>query len=151
MLTKLTMKGGFSNGMDPQKLSQLDPKLREAYQRVMGTSIPNPPQAPPVQRQAPVPQPQPTPKSVETPSMPTPPSQHIEAIPTQPQPIPVQAPSNFANFTPPPSTPQAQTITMKKKSGIVMPIIFTIVGLIFIVIYTFFWTKIFNLKLPFLP
>ena len=41
--------------MDPQKLSQLDPKLRDAYQRVMGTAIPQP-QAP-VQSQSPMPTP----------------------------------------------------------------------------------------------
>lgn len=40
--------------MDPQKLSQLDPKLREAYQRVMGTVIPEP-QVAPIQTQAPLP------------------------------------------------------------------------------------------------
>ncbi|KKQ36924.1 MAG: hypothetical protein US55_C0048G0010, partial [Candidatus Levybacteria bacterium GW2011_GWC2_37_7] len=39
--------------MDPQKLSQLDPKLREAYQRVMGTVIPD--SQTPAQTQPPLP------------------------------------------------------------------------------------------------
>jgi len=134
--------------MDPQKLSQLDPKLREAYQRVMGTTIPTPPAAP-IQTQAP------------PPSIPSDPTQ----IP-QPQPVPTQPATNFVqmnsevpapaqNFTTPPPMPLAQTMAVKKKSGIIMPILFGFAALVFIAIYTLFWTKIFNFnlpfKLPFLP
>jgi hypothetical protein len=168
--------------MDPQKLSKLDPKLRDAYQRVMGTTIPEAPAVAPAQAQTPTPsttppistlqpqseiksnnfpiasnpysqsvveqsQPATNPQSESTPiaqSAPTP--NVVQANPEAPAP----ATANFANFTAPPSTPQAQTMEIKKKKGIMMPILFGIVGLVFIVIYTFFWTKIFNFKLPFL-
>ena len=160
--------------MDPQKLSQLDPKLRNAYQRVMGTVIPEP-QVAPIQTQAPPltnnytvpapPNPIPNPQPQPEPQQPT-----VEPQPAiNPQPvIPTQPTSNFVqmnsqvpaappaatpptqNFTVP--TPQAQTmVSKKKKGGIMMPIFFVIVGLVSIAGYTFFWTKFFNLKLPFLP
>lgn len=170
--------------MDPQKLAQLDPKLRDAYQRVMGTTIPKP-QAAPAQTQTPpltspnptpAPQPQqesipPTPMTASEPFIKpqptiTPDLNQEAAIPQQP---PAQA-SNFvrmnseiaaapettsavnsSNFITPPTMPQTQTMSVKKKGGMMMPILFGIVGLIFIVIYSLFWTKIFNLKLPFLP
>lgn len=166
--------------MDPQKLSQLDPKLRDAYQRVMGTVIPEP-QAPAAQVQTPVPppvpptppapdpvpasipqptaQPQPkpfiTPDEPSTPAIQEPPSLQPQAIPSQPTNF-VRMNSEVAstpsqNFTDPSTIPQTQTITLKKKNGMMMPVLFGIVILVFLVIYTLFWTKIFNLKLPFLP
>lgn len=184
--------------MDPQKLSQLDPKLRDAYQRVMGTTIPQP-QAAPAQAQtptppAPIPNPPPTPDPNPVPATPninpaiTPdelPTQPIEppvqpptapimpeptpvsepqpAIPPQPEPTPTQQANNFVqmnsevpavpaqNFSAPQPQPQTQTVTVKKKNGMMIPILFGIAGLVFIVIYTLFWTKIFNFKLPFFP
>lgn len=168
--------------MDPQKLASLDPKLREAYQRVMGTVVPKPqdpaqnqtppPPAPPIPDPVPQLEPQPTP--IEPPAQP--PVSEPQPIPTpqpstpQPQPAispqpepPVQA-NNFVqmnsevaavpsspNFSAPASMPQAQTMTIKKKNGMITPILFGIVSLVFIVIYTLFWTKIFNFQLPFLP
>lgn len=190
MLIKLTTKGGFSNGMDPQKLSQLDPKLRDAYQRVMGTAVPKPqtafsqtktPQdpisAPQIQSQpkaepitpptsAPVMKPKepdvisPNSFSESQPTVnPYPPIPNQEAI-TPPQPptqnpdsiqmnseVPTAPATNSSNFT----TPiQNQTAVIKKKKNLLMPILIGIVILVFIVIYTLFWTKIFNLDLPFL-
>lgn len=137
--------------MDPQKLSQLDPKLRSAYERVMGTTIPQPT---PAQAQTTPPQSQPQPAA----SIPKPMSQpatnpqpqssnfvHMNSqIPTSTA-APITSNPNFAIPTIP-----TQTTAMKKKSGM-MPILFVILGVIFIAVYTLFWTKIFNLKLPFLP
>jgi len=195
--------------MDPQKLAQLDPKLRDAYQRVMGTTIPEPNPAPsqaqtpspaggpPTTNPSPIPQPQPQPEPNPAPSPivePTPPAAPTEepSVPiqptvpptTEPQPAPLtpepavepqpainpqpqamsaQPTSNFVqmnsevaaapttstpNFSAP--APETQTVAVKKKSGI-MPILFGFVGLIFIAIYTIFWAKILNFKLPFLP
>ncbi|MBF8250213.1 MAG: hypothetical protein HW400_814 [Candidatus Levybacteria bacterium] len=159
--------------MDPQKLSQLDPKLREAYQRVMGTTIPTPPATPatPAQNQTPSPaaepttppppqiQPEPIPTpDIEPPIQPEPFSIPQPAIDPNPQPIPAggqtsdpavpaQPNSNFVQMNSEVPTAPSQNFA----SGIMMPILFGIVGLIFLVIYTFFWTKIFNFKLPFLP
>ena len=142
--------------MDPQKLSQLDPKLREAYQRVMGTPIPEP-------------EPTPTPTSTiqEPPTAPQTESSmpQPKSVPTPEAPMPQQPPAQAANFVQmnsevaatPSSTnfatpaPQAQTITLKKKNGIMVPILFGIAGLIFIAVYTLFWTELFGLKVPFLP
>jgi len=95
--------------MDPQKLAQLDPKIREQYERVMGTAIP---------------------QASAQPAQPL-----GTTTPPQPQ----------TNFAAPPVMP------MKKKGSSIMPVLFAIVGIIFLIIYTLFWTKIFNVKLPFLP
>lgn len=152
--------------MDPQKLSQLDPKLREAYQRVMGTDVSVPQSPPPSNVPASSPTPDPTP--IPEPSTPAPtinptitpdepPQPAITPEPQQPQ----VAPTNFdklnsevssvqssPNFSVP--QVQAQTIAIKKKNHL-MPILFVFVSLIFLAVYTFFWTKIFNFKIPFLP
>lgn len=153
--------------MDPQKLSQLDPKLRDAYQRVMGTPIPDP---------TPVPQPQPQPEPIPTPPPVQPPTEPVsEPQPAIPQPIPTPEPAiptplptqanSFVQMNsevPAPSSPnfsapapqaksdlaQAQTITIKKKSSL-MPILAGVVILVFLVIYFLFWVKIFNFQLPF--
>lgn len=91
--------------MDPQKLSQLDPKLRDAYQRVMGTVIPEP-QVPAAQTQTPT-----TP-----PAPPTPPT--LDPIPAPkpqpiPQPEPIQTPvaepaPTIQEPSPTPITPPAE-------------------------------------------
>lgn len=116
--------------MDPQKLAKLDPKLREAYDRVMGTSIPQP----------------------QNPSMQTPPPQPI----LNPNPImQQQAPQTtnpnqmYSNIQA--SPPEAQTqIMVQKKGSIFTPILIGIGLLVGIAIYTFVWTKILGLELPFL-
>lgn len=159
--------------MDPQKLSQLDPKLREVYMRVMGTDVPQP-QAPSVQTPTSTPPPAPPtlePQTNPTPELPIPQpvSQPQPAIP-QPQPVPtpepmpqqppmqatnfdqmnseVQAAPSSQNFLAP--IPAAQTMAVKKKHHL-LPILIVAAGLVFVAAYTLFWTKIFNFKLPFLP
>src|SRR3989344_2510857 len=159
--------------MDPQKLSQLDPKLREAYQRVMGmSSAPPPPPAPqpepnstptdtsippstPSDEQPtiqPSAEPQPATPAIptETPTIPA----YEPVIPPQPSAQPVnfdqmnsEVASSSPNFTVPES--QIQTMVIKKKSSI-MPILLGVVIFIFIAVYILVWTKIFNLKLTFI-
>jgi hypothetical protein len=172
--------------MDPQKLSQLDPKLRDAYQRVMGTAVPEP-QAPPAPKAQSFPSagggPASTPAFNTTSTAPVVPTEQPsvvspapEAVTTtqpiinpQTQSVPMADPNapqtnpnftqmnsglaaapttNYSNFAAP--TPQTQAGVLKKKNPM-MPVLFAIAGLVFIVIYTLFWAKIFNLKLPFLP
>ncbi|OGH37725.1 MAG: hypothetical protein A3B44_00455 [Candidatus Levybacteria bacterium RIFCSPLOWO2_01_FULL_38_21] len=85
--------------MNP-KTADLDPKLKETYERVMGTVTPtasNMPQA-----------------STDTPK------------------------------------PQTQVVTAKNR-GRLSPILLAIVIVLFFIIYTFVWTIVFKLKLPFLP
>ncbi|MDP2585609.1 MAG: hypothetical protein Q8P29_01880 [Candidatus Levybacteria bacterium] len=123
------MKGGFSNGMDPQKLSQLDPKLREAYQRVMGVVIPKP-QSPTAQAQTPLPDEasakagtpipsisQPEPESIPTPTptsepIPAPkiePVAEPQAPPTvEPEPFLKQPPISESATKPQPAIPQQE-------------------------------------------
>ena len=166
--------------MDPQKLAQLDPKLRDAYTRVMGTTIPEP-QAASTQIQIPVPptldptptqQPQPKPEPMPTAAESTPspivePTPTVETPTTPPiepisQPAPAQQASNFVQMnsevpaapavtvTPNFSSPvQAQAVVVKKKSNVLMMAIAGIAVLVFIVIYSLFWARIFNFKLPF--
>lgn len=124
--------------MDP-KLSGLDPKLREAYERVM-----NGPASPPV------------PNQVEQPSAP----QSAPQTPSSPpNPEPVQA-------APPPPTPVSSTISynanssstnqgitaVKKGGGSKLSTVFILLGLIVLLVaYTFVWIYVFKLKIPFLP
>lgn len=108
--------------MDPQKLSGLDPKLREAYQRVMGTTLTQPQQIPNT-NPAIMPQPQPQTNNFD--------QMHSG--------MPASAPE-----------PQAQGM-VQKKGSIFTPILIGIGLLAGITIYTFVWTKILGFQLPFLP
>lgn len=126
-----------------KQLNTLDPKLKETYERVMGTSttpiqktnlfIPKPvaPQ-PTIQNQTiqsqPI-QPQPTPQPIK---------------PVQPQPIPQSQPVQEQ----PIQTPQ--TTSLKKRNKM-LPIFLVLAGIVFLIGYTIVWLKIFNLNLPFLP
>lgn len=145
--------------MNQKNVNDLDPKLREAYERVMGTTFaPNsqPQQAtlttPPTET---VPQNQPL---MQTAPAPEPAPPEIQSIPVQPPaptnpilpPLPSQNP--FIQTPEPPPTvlaqagnfPAAMQQPAGKKRGI-MPILFVIGGLIFFVAYAFIWTKVFGL------
>lgn len=154
--------------MDAQKLSQLDPKLRDAYQRVMGTVIPEPTvpnqsPTPPVNTPT-TPTPNPTPQPAVPPVVDPQPVVNPQSTPQPtPEPASQQPTSNFTqmnstvaaapalnspNFSAP-AAPIQNTAVFKKKSGLT-PILFIIAGIFFIGIYTLFWIKIFNLQVPFL-
>jgi hypothetical protein len=135
--------------MDPQKLSQLDPKLQEAYLRVMGTQIPTPQANPSVQTPVAAPQFQVQQEPIPAP---TPVSQPIQGMNSE-IPVPQTSMPDSLRMTPPVAPAPAfrpQPVAFEKKSGMI-PVFFVIVGVVFIVIYALFWTKVFNLKLPFLP
>lgn len=124
------------NFMDPKMPSNLDPKLKEAYERVMGTTIPKP-SAPP------------TPAA---PSSPNPTAQipTVEPTPqTPPTPAPSAAPQTMANVG---TTPSAFVANPQKgKSGGISPVIIFLGLLVFFIVYALFWLKFFNVSLPFLP
>ena len=103
-------------------LSKLDPKLKEAYDRVMGTSI-TPPQAP-------------KPESHEQ---------------TKPEPAPAPQQTATVNPPPQHSETSNATVAHKatKKRGI-SPLILAFLGLVFFVIYAAVWIKVLNFKVPFL-
>ncbi len=119
----------------------MDPKLKEAYDRVMATPVP-----PPLTTPKPA-NPQPT---VVSPT----------AVASQ---EPMQATTPIASTTlsaTPANTPtqSKQTVgfavAMPKhsSSGLKMlPVLIGIGGVIFFIVYAVFWIKFFNVKIPFLP
>lgn len=102
---------------------QLDPKLKEAYDRVMGTAV-NPPQHTAV-------------------AAPPPPSQAAVNVPTQ-EPTHVE-PAMAASPT---SSPVAQKAVAKKHR--LSPMIWVLIVVIFIAAYSVVWIKFLNFKVPFL-
>lgn len=107
-----------------QQFGQLDPKLKEVYERVMGTSVSSAPKAP------------------------TPPSPQPAPIP-QPESPP---PAGGHQMPQAPTAPQTQTQAISEKPhGHISPVVWLLGGLTFVIIYALAWVKIFNLKLPFAP
>lgn len=157
--------------MDPKTLQPIDPKLKETYERVMGTSLTPPPSAgqnpppppppvqptPPIESKPPI-QPQPQPKlypPLQSNNNETPPLQQ-----PSPQSTPLQHTEKEA-VTPPPNTPlttpvvsevknnPTETTTERKRR---VPRVFLVLGgVVFLIAYAFFWLKFFNLSIPFLP
>lgn len=105
-----------------QDLSKLDPKLKEAYDRVMGTSITPPqPAKPNVQESHSVP-----------PSAPHPTMTTVNPPPHQDE------------------TSVVHKASGAKKKGGISPLVLALAGLIFFIAYGVIWVKIFNLSVPFL-
>jgi hypothetical protein len=140
--------------MDPQKLSQLDPKLRDVYQRVMDTNVPSQPA--PAQTQT---QEQPTTSPLLNIELQPDPQPAIDSqfqsipmpqptIPTQPVPTATPPPTPTPSLNPIAPTSQSETLVAEKKGRPIKRIlfIFIIVALIFVVIYALFLTKVFNPK-----
>lgn len=117
--------------MDPKTLPTLDPKLKEAYERVMGSSVTPPPPAPV--------QPQPVP-----------------AAPQPPPPAPAKSDVELAGGSSVHHTTTsfvagnvAGNVEAAGKPKI-SPLILVFAGVIFLLVYTLFWMRFFNLPLPFL-
>lgn len=106
--------------MDPKRLNHLDPKLKEVYERVMGTTV----AAPSAQAQ-----PVPAPSAKHSAS--------TSAAPSQPAVMPQV--TNHVMATPP----------MMKKNGLSPMIIIGILVVVFFAIYTVVWMWFFKLPLPF--
>jgi len=121
--------------MNPKTVNDLDPKLKETYERVMGTSLTPagssiPTQSPPIKATvaaSPIPGPsvKPAPVMVASPQS------------TKPTPVPeIQIPST-GNLM------KNATTTKKKKSSKVVLLIAG--GIVFFVVYGVIWAKIFGL------
>jgi hypothetical protein len=158
--------------MDPKTLSTLDPKLRDAYERVMGTTAvpkaapnakPTPPVATPV-----------TPAA--QPSTPLPaPSLNVQSIPETSSVIGAAAPGTSFTQMPqqiavnlpvaPPSSagssantlpgyaaniPAASKEAPKKKGLGIFSLFVTFLLFVFFLMYTIFWVKFFKISIPFL-
>jgi len=144
--------------MDPKKqMNQLDPKLKEVYDRVMGTTV--------------------QPSTTTAAAAPT-----AASAAVQPATVPHATPPSASSATPQTTTiaTQPQQIvhmdgaashsvlsagslgkkhieektgadgTAKKGNGM-GPVLFIIGGIIVLIVYTFVWLTIFKVKLPFLP
>jgi len=126
--------------MDP-KSPTLDPKLKEAYDRIMGATLPSAPQSPPAM-QSPV-QPQKPPMTIPTTQSP---------LPTQQQTATAQDSPSTAHIAPP--------LTSHVSSGFVAPqeekkpavsgTLLIIAGVVFFIVYTLFCLKLFGIPIPFL-
>lgn len=160
--------------MDPKtQLSGLDPKLKEAYERVMGTTIPpaSPPPVPPQEPAVSVPTGQTEPVPPKEPVSP-PPAQEPIQEPTPPPVAPPQPPEPAApplQQPEPPPIPPVQPPVIKnepvsspaqptgfvanaakkgKLAGLkISPPILMAVGVAFLALYIFFWMRVFNLSL----
>ncbi len=139
--------------MDPNT-TNLDPKLKEMYNRVMSTPVPpvSPAGGPPPASSTPDPIPTPMPSMPPAPEAPVPP-------PAQTTPAPVmETPptTEMHSAIPMPVAPKPISAAIvggagKKKGGGIFPVILVLGGIIFLAVYTVFWIKFFNLKVPFLP
>ena len=135
--------------MDPKNPADLDPKLKEIYERVMGTNV--------ASSQA----------ISQKPAIPTTPQQ--SAIEKTPQPQAPQAPAQTTS-TPiaSPQSIQEKTSTGKvflehqsfkpqpqkteeKKQQNMLPMLLFVGGIVFFAVYAFFWLKFFNVNLISLP
>lgn len=146
--------------MDP-KLSNLDPKLKEAYDRVMGGPAnapagPNPPGGAsgptPVGAFPPSPTQQVSPPApVLSPSFNDAPIQPV----TPAEPTPSASPSGSVGSTIAFNANNAQknqgTTTIKHEGSKLMPVIMGLGIVVFLLAYTFVWVFVFKLKIPFLP
>ena len=132
--------------MDPNALSNLDPKLKETYEKVMGTNTASPAQSAP-----------PTPvDGAPTPIQENPNSDGLSA-PIQP-PLPdnpaqsSESPQTVTINQPLPNPAAASSDIITKPQGGhggLIKVFYVLGATVFFVIYIFFWMKIFNISLPF--
>lgn len=158
--------------MNPKGPTDLDPKLKETYERIMGTSFATAQQ--PVQpvQQGPIGQPTQAMASVQAPQQPKEQPKPVQPVFTttqvaEPPPLPtpevknltpemVQSPV-FNAGNPFSNTPPLQqnrvfakneingaTPAQQHKKNKLMPIILTLGGVVFFVVYTIIWAKVFG-------
>lgn len=180
--------------MDPKNFpSNLDPKLKETYERVMGMSLGNAaPAAPPAGGAQPPtgttqvlphaedvkPGVPPTPAQSgpaavppgtglpllpnnqpfipSMPAMPTsvgpqmPPPAALPPLPgLSPLKSPIVSPSTMPDTSTPPVVTPEEHNEPTKKGSIIKILLFTLGGIVFILVYIVVWVKVFNLTLPF--
>ncbi len=130
--------------MEPKKITDLDPKLKEAYERVMGTSFAQPPQ----QSQPIAPQPQPSPAIPMQQTQPIQPMQSPQIQQQQPAAIPM---TGAQKQTPATNTFVGKKLPIHIGKPKISPVIFLVGGVVFFIVYTIFWLKFFKVSVPFLP
>lgn len=164
--------------MDPKSLANLDPKLRETYERVMGTTTgadgasdlspfaPSPTQ--PVAADAPPAETPPaaasttdsspaattpdTAFSTPQPAAETPAANETATSPTPTAYMPVAEAQPAENVNPYAAAtpfPSPAEVAQSREVSPILRILYIVGAVIFFIAYTFFWVKIFNLPLPF--
>ena len=112
---------------------QLDPKLKEAYDRVMGTVV--------------------TPHQPTAQTAPPPSETHSEPVPpVSPQPAPqitINNPSSTTAMASSPTT-QVEKVQVGKKKKRVSPLIIFLGVIVFLAVYAVVWVKYFGLTVPYL-
>lgn len=111
--------------MNPAVAQGLDPKLKETYDRVMGTELPKAASSP-------------TPPPLASPSAPTPPP--VQSQPVEPMPA---AHTESQVFVASPTT-SSSAFTAKKPRKI-SPVILIALGVAFFGVYTVVWLKVFGI------
>jgi len=140
--------------MNPKIPDNLDPKLKETYERVMGTSLN--PATPPLTQPRPVQttvvqEPQPVATVIPQPVSPTPaaPPPPINAANPTPIPQPLQMSKDNDAAKKAALLSAANTIikgnkTTSKKINFLKPLLLIVGGFIFFVAYALIWAKIFH-------
>lgn len=157
--------------MDPKNLNQLDPRLKAAYDRVMGTDLstsnapqaPNPnPQSPiveptqapqfgtqnvpPAQEQAPQYSPPPLDSQPPTPA---PPPVYLDTS-SVPTPAPSVVPPVYQSFNSEtgsqPQAPETATVHHSSRFSVSTPIL-VVLGIAFFIAYAVLWIMVFGIKL----
>lgn len=157
----------YKSIMDPKTFAKLDPKLRETYERVMGTAVPQKPTIiPSPQSSTPTPDPAgapPTtpgaaPAATSTPAGITQPTESAHAVvappstqPSTPPPLPATPMHNTIAVHTAVASPSQDEKEVKASSGVPAwkKIVFIVLGVIFFSIYAVFWLLYFKVKLPF--
>lgn len=155
--------------MNPKSASNLDPKLKETYERIMGTGVPF---TPTVNQTSPLQQPQET-ENTSTPLPQNPPTLQVQEVAPEPLYIPkaepafipkvepvsnemVQSPDFSAKnpfpdpLPPPPDILGGNTAlnvnpTTPKKKNKLKPVLIGFGGILFLAIYAIIWAKVFSL------
>lgn len=114
-----------------KSVNNLDPKLKEAYDRIMGSNFSPAKPIQQTQGQAPIMKTEPV----------------VQKNPFQPPPQQPPTPAQFTNTPEPPISVFTQNgpISTQKKQMNFMPLFFILGGLIFLGVYAVVWAKIFNL------
>ena len=145
--------------MDPKSSTPLDPKLQDAYNKVMGTQVPpatpsettplaTPPQTTP---DTPMPTSPAMPADMTPPAMPstplptpTEPSAPVNASPMETVSVGNTPTISYDNVTP------TQGFSADKKKMKISPVILIIGGIVFLIVYSLVWIKVFNLQVPYI-
>lgn len=150
--------------MDPKTLASLDPKLRETYERVMGTSpVAGATPSQPTDATAAAPPAPPAPTPPDNPAVTTDAAAQAPAgqlfspsapgAPPIPSAGPAYTPENLGLTQPMPAAQPLPSpnmaMTGSQSTSSLLRILYIIGGIIFFVAYTYFWIKIFKLPLPF--